>query len=213
MFRFWDVKNNNDTVAKFSFLIWSKLNLSFFSLISTVFTKSIIHSHFFSFFFKFQLEQFPRSRAALSLIGYCYYHLQNFTQAAIIYERLVRVCPNIDEYRIYHAQSLLKSGMYPEAKRVASKISSKQLSQRIAMLLVNIKFEQEELGACQTSLIHNCLQDDPETIIGLAAVAFKQGNAEDALRIIIWIVFVNAIHSSLHFLPVLIDIDDTIVVM
>lgn len=33
-----------------------------------------------------QLQQFPRSRAGLSLLGYCYYQLQDFRSAAQTYE-------------------------------------------------------------------------------------------------------------------------------
>jgi tetratricopeptide (TPR) repeat protein len=37
-----------------------------------------------------QLENFPRSRAALSLLGHCFYQQQDFRSAAQCYEELVR---------------------------------------------------------------------------------------------------------------------------
>lgn len=44
-----------------------------------------------------QRQAFPRSRAALSLLGFCYYHLHDFRSAAQTYEELVMICPNIEE--------------------------------------------------------------------------------------------------------------------
>eukprot|EP00959_Pyramimonas_sp_CCMP1952_P160566 3357792-Pyramimonas_sp.AAC.1 len=59
-------------------------------------------------------HSFPRSRAALSLLGYAYYHVSQFALAAEIvlhgsrYQTLVELCPEVEEYKIYHAQSLFK---------------------------------------------------------------------------------------------------------
>lgn len=127
------------------------------------------------------MGQFPKSRAALSLLGYCYYHVEEYAQAAGIYERLVRNCPTIDEYRIYHAQSLLKAGSFPDATKAVSKIKSPQLTQRISMLKIHINYEQEEYEACST-LLDSCLQDDPDISIASAAVAFKEGDFDKALN-------------------------------
>jgi tetratricopeptide repeat protein 30 len=33
-----------------------------------------------------QLQHFPKNRAALSLIAYCYYHAQDFANAATLYD-------------------------------------------------------------------------------------------------------------------------------
>ena len=62
-----------------------------------------------------QLQMSPRSRAALSLLGYCYYNLQDFRMAATMYEQLIRYYPDVEEYRIYHSQSLYKGALYDEA--------------------------------------------------------------------------------------------------
>ena len=56
-----------------------------------------------------QLTNFPRSRAAMSLLGYCYYHMQDFANASTTYETLSKYYPEVDEYKIYHAQSKFKS--------------------------------------------------------------------------------------------------------
>ena len=43
-----------------------------------------------------ELANFPRSRAALSLLGYCYYQVADFNAASEIYETLVSVCPDVE---------------------------------------------------------------------------------------------------------------------
>ena len=44
-----------------------------------------------------QRQSFPRSKAALSLLGFCYYHLQDFRSSAQSYEELVMICPDVEE--------------------------------------------------------------------------------------------------------------------
>jgi hypothetical protein len=40
-----------------------------------------------------ELQNFPRSRAALSLLGYCYYYLQDFRAAALVSQ--AKDCPRL----------------------------------------------------------------------------------------------------------------------
>ena len=132
------------------------------------------------------------------MLGYCYYQIQQYAKAAGIYERLIRICPDIEEYRIYQAQSLLKARAYPEAERVSTKINSNKFSQRVFMLQVNIKYEHEDLGACKT-ILEKCLKDDPETTIASAAVEFKNGNFEDALKMFLVVSDTLGYHSDLAY--------------
>uniref|UniRef100_A0A7N9B119 Tetratricopeptide repeat protein 30 n=1 Tax=Mastacembelus armatus TaxID=205130 RepID=A0A7N9B119_9TELE len=66
-----------------------------------------------------QLQKHTKSRAALSLLGYCYYHIQDFTNAAECYEQLTQLHPDVEEYKVYYAQSLYKAGAYPEATKAS----------------------------------------------------------------------------------------------
>lgn len=59
----------------------------------------------------------PTSRAALSLLGYCYYFSQDFANAASCYEQLVQLFPEVHEYKMHYAQSLYQSCAYEEAMR------------------------------------------------------------------------------------------------
>ncbi|CAM9795328.1 unnamed protein product [Ectocarpus sp. 6 AP-2014] len=126
-----------------------------------------------------ELGNFPRSRAALSLLSYCYYQMQDYKAATTMYEQLVKICPSVEEYKVYLAQSLYKAGMYPEATRAAVRVDSPQYQQRMVALQGAIKYEQDELAACK-GLVDQCLGDDPDTIISYASISFKEQDYEDA---------------------------------
>ena len=82
-------------------------------------------------------------------------------------------------YKLYYAQALYKAGLYPDAIRTVLRVESPQFSQRVTSLQAAIKYEQDELSGCK-SLLDHCLPDDPETIINYAAIAFKEGDYNDA---------------------------------
>lgn len=54
----------------------------------------------------FTLTFLLQSRAALSLLAYCYFYMQDFVNAANCYEHLTIIFPDIEDYRLYYAQAL-----------------------------------------------------------------------------------------------------------
>ena len=63
--------------------------------------------------------------------------IKDYHAAASMYETLTKYHGNIDEYKIYHAQSLYKAGLYNEALNVASDINiSSKFKQRMLLLKV-----------------------------------------------------------------------------
>ena len=126
-----------------------------------------------------ELQNFPRSRAALSLLGYCYYRTGDYTSAASSYEQLVGICPDVEDYKLYYAQSLYKAGLFPDAVRAAIRVEGEQYAQRVLMLQSVIKYEQDELSASK-GYLDQCHSDDPDVIVNYAAIAFKEGNFESA---------------------------------
>ena len=108
-----------------------------------------------------QLQGFPKSRAALSLLGYSYYMIQDFANATAMYDQLVKLQPNVEEYKFYKAQCLYKDGKYAEANVAAGRVEGEAYQQRIVMLQAAIVYEQNELGRCK-ALAEKCNQDDPE---------------------------------------------------
>ena len=71
-----------------------------------------------------ELQSFPRSRAALSLLGHCYYMMQDYNNAVAMYEQLVKFYSEVEEYKIYYSQSLYKAGVYADATRAALRVES-----------------------------------------------------------------------------------------
>ena len=56
------------------------------------------------------VASFPNSRASLSLLAFCQYHLQEYHSCVATYYNLMEMCPDNDDYKLYYAQSLYKSG-------------------------------------------------------------------------------------------------------
>jgi len=125
-----------------------------------------------------ELQNFPRSRAALSLLGYSYYAVQDFRSAAQIYEELCRQCPEVDSYGVYYAQCLFKAGLYPEANKACARVDSESLSERVLQLQAAIKYEEEDLPAARSLLAH-CVPDAYSRLNG-ACITFKEGKYEEA---------------------------------
>ena len=126
-----------------------------------------------------ELQSFPRSRAALSLLGYAYYHMQDFRSSALTYEQLVRFHPDVEEYKMYLAQSLFKAGLYEDATKACMRVDNDKYGQRLLQLQAAIKYEQDELGACKT-LVDQCMADDPDTIVNQGCISYKEGDFEGA---------------------------------
>lgn len=66
-----------------------------------------------------QLLTHPGNRAALSLLGYCFYQLQEFVNASDCYEQLTQTYPDVEEYKLLFAQSLYKADLYQAAMKVS----------------------------------------------------------------------------------------------
>eukprot|EP00741_Cyanophora_paradoxa_P021809 tig00000241_g21052.t1 len=127
----------------------------------------------------YEMQNFPKSRAALSLLAYCYYMTQEFQSAAQLYEQLVRAYPEVEEYKIYHAQSLFKASQYPEALRSCLQVDSQQYQQRMVMLQAYIKYEQDDLAGAKQMLAKS-FTDDPDALILNACTMYKEGQHDEA---------------------------------
>ncbi|ODM96103.1 Tetratricopeptide repeat protein 30A, partial [Orchesella cincta] len=128
-----------------------------------------------------QLELHANSRAALSLLGYCYFYCQDFTNAALAYERLVYLFPTIEEYRLYYAQALYHACMYNEAMDATCQVESPEFQGRILKLQAAIKYGADELADAK-SLVDKCPKDDPDTEINRGCLLYKEGRYDEALQ-------------------------------
>lgn len=95
-----------------------------------------------------KLLEFPNSRAAASLLAYCYYYMGDYHNALQMYERLTKMCPEVDEYKLYYAQALFKAGHYEPALKACQNVAdSVELGQRVLSLQAAIKYEQVRAAA------------------------------------------------------------------
>ncbi|KAI9339947.1 hypothetical protein BDR26DRAFT_861866 [Obelidium mucronatum] len=126
-----------------------------------------------------ELQSFPKSRAALSLLGYCFFQVQDFASAANCYEQLLRAYPEMDDYRLYYAQSLYKSGQYQPAQKACQTIENADYAHKVIKLQSAIKYEMDDLQGCKL-LIDQGASDDTDTMINQACLLYKEGKFEDA---------------------------------
>ncbi len=125
-------------------------------------------------------RKFPRSRAALSILAFCYYHAQDFIRAANTYDKLVRICPSVEDYRLYHIQALLKAGALSDAQHHISKLRHEQISHHFLMIQLAAKMEEDDLNACK-AILNSTIQDDPENMAAQATIEYKEGRYAEAL--------------------------------
>ena len=79
-----------------------------------------------------KVMEFPNSRAAASLIAYCYYYVADYASAIAAYERLVKLCPDVETYKLYLAQALFKGGHYDAATKACQAVGdSEELSHKV----------------------------------------------------------------------------------
>ena len=130
---------------------------------------------------QYELQRTPNSRAALSLLGYCYYTTQDFAMAAECYDKLTQISPEHTDYKLYHAQALYNAFMFPEAIAVLSTIDDPKMVHQVVKLDSAIKYREEDLSNARI-LVDQYEPDDPDTEVNLACLDYKEGNYQQALQ-------------------------------
>eukprot|EP00045_Choanoeca_perplexa_P009833 m.96265 g.96265 ORF g.96265 m.96265 type:complete len:647 (+) comp15044_c2_seq1:2053-3993(+) len=128
-----------------------------------------------------QLEMQPTSLPALSLLGYCYFHLQDFEAAADCYGQLSKEYPEHNSYRLYHAQALYKACLYDEAMDIVVKIDDPTLHTDIMKLQAAIKQGLGDLAAART-MVEQCPSDDIDTMVNEACLLVAEERYAQALE-------------------------------
>lgn len=83
-----------------------------------------------------EYENNASSRAALSLLGYCYYQIGDYVSAADCYGQLIQLFPEHEQYKIYYAQSLQKGCQYEAAMKASFTVDSPNLKDKVVKLQV-----------------------------------------------------------------------------
>lgn len=128
-----------------------------------------------------QLQKHTKSRAALSLLGFCYYHIQDFSSAAECYEQLTQLHPEVEEYKLYYAQSLYKAGAYPEATKASFALDNPNTHTKMVKLQASIKYCEEDYSAAK-SLLEQLPQDDPDYIFNTGCLLYNDEKYEEACK-------------------------------
>ncbi|XP_075941304.1 intraflagellar transport protein 70A [Anarhichas minor] len=128
-----------------------------------------------------QLQKHTKSRAALSLLGFCYYHIQDFTNSADCYEQLTQLHPEVEEYKVYYAQSLYKAGAYPEAMKASFVLDNPSSHMKMVKLQACIKYCEEGYSAAK-SLLEQLPQEDPDYVYNTGCLLFQDGKYEEACK-------------------------------
>ncbi|XP_054463698.1 tetratricopeptide repeat protein 30A [Anoplopoma fimbria] len=128
-----------------------------------------------------QLQKHTKSRAALSLLGFCYYHIQDFTNSAECYEQLTQLHPEVEEYKVYYAQSLYKAGAYPEATKASFVLDNPSSHVKMVKLQACIKYCEEDYSAAK-SLLEQLPQEDPDYVYNMGCLLYQDGKYEEACK-------------------------------
>ncbi|XP_032393399.1 intraflagellar transport protein 70A isoform X1 [Etheostoma spectabile] len=128
-----------------------------------------------------QLQKHTKSRAALSLLGYCYYHIQDFTNSAECYEQLTQLHPEVEEYKVYYAQSLYKAGAYPEATKASFVLDNPSSHIKMIKLQACIKYCEEDYSTAK-SLLEQLPQEDPDYAYNMGCLLYQDGKYEEACK-------------------------------
>ncbi|XP_023204129.1 tetratricopeptide repeat protein 30A [Xiphophorus maculatus] len=128
-----------------------------------------------------QLQKHTKSRAALSLLGFCYYHIQDFSSAAECYEQLTQLHPEVEEYKLYYAQSLYKAGAYSEATKASFVLDNPSSHTKMVKLQACIKFCEEDYSGAKL-LLQQLPQDDPDYVYNMGCLLYQDGKYEEASK-------------------------------
>ncbi|XP_015236883.1 PREDICTED: tetratricopeptide repeat protein 30A-like [Cyprinodon variegatus] len=128
-----------------------------------------------------QLQKHTKSRAALSLLGFCYYHIQDFSSAAECYEQLTQLHPEVEEYKLYYAQSLYKAGAYPEATKASFVLDNPSSQSKMVKLQACIKYCEEDYSAAK-SLLEQLPKEDPDYVYNMGCLLYQDGKYEEACK-------------------------------
>ncbi|XP_051744402.1 tetratricopeptide repeat protein 30A isoform X1 [Ctenopharyngodon idella] len=126
-------------------------------------------------------QKHTKSRAALSLLGYCYYHMQDFTNAAECYEQLTQLHPEVEDYKLYYAQSLYGACAFPEAMKTTFLLDNTTSHTKMVKLQAAIKYGEEDFSGAKT-LVELLPQDDPDYDVDLGCLLYKEGEYEEACK-------------------------------
>ncbi|KFD61179.1 hypothetical protein M514_05864 [Trichuris suis] len=110
-----------------------------------------------------------QNRAALSLLGYCYVQLHNFTGASRCYSQL------------YLAMCYYQIHMFDEAAKSCGHLTVIELNNDMYKLMAAIRYGISDLPNCKVFL-NQCSNGDKDSEVNWGCICFKEENFETALQ-------------------------------
>lgn len=118
------------------------------------------------------LQALPTNRAALSLLGHCYFQQGRFDSACQVYEALVRHHGEFPEYRLHHAHALFRMGELVEASRVLEAVSG--LTEQVNHLKLAIAYALDQVLECKRQLRASEIETEARSQVE-GCVLYKEG--------------------------------------
>ncbi|KHJ42916.1 tetratricopeptide repeat protein [Trichuris suis] len=129
-----------------------------------------------------QLNVDHTNRAALSLLGYCYVQLHNFTGASRCYSQLVLSYPYFERYRqtiLFHPYKLMLTTII--AAKSCGHLTVIELNNDMYKLMAAIRYGISDLPNCKVFL-NQCSNGDKDSEVNWGCICFKEENFETALQ-------------------------------
>ncbi|CAK8691356.1 intraflagellar transport protein 70A-like [Clavelina lepadiformis] len=129
-----------------------------------------------------ELQKQPQLRATLSLLAYCYYHSQDFLNAADCYNQLSQICPDVDDYKLYYVMSLYKGGDYQTAMKASFGIENPAYQTKVQKIQAAIKYMEEDYAGAKSLVEQSSEEDDPDNVINMGCLLCKENQFEKACK-------------------------------
>ncbi|KAK2727001.1 intraflagellar transport protein 70B-like [Artemia franciscana] len=127
------------------------------------------------------LAENPRSRAALSLLGFCHYQLQDFQSSAECYKELHLLFPELPYYQLYQGQALAEGGFYDKALEICAKLSDKNEEDKL-QLLAFIEYNRGNFRKCNSYVVK--IKENWKKYYNLGCCHIQEGNFTEALTLL-----------------------------
>lgn len=126
-------------------------------------------------------EKHPKSRPALSLLGFCYYQIQDYANAAECYSELTKVCPESEDYKLYYAQSLYKAFAFQDAMKATYQLESPDHQNNVLKLQAAVKYSEDDVQGAK-SLVEQTTADDADNEVNFGCILYKEQRYADACQ-------------------------------
>lgn len=137
----------------------------------------------------------PTSRAALSLLAFCYFQTQDFVQASDCYEQLAQLCPNHPTYRLHFAHCLHRAGLNDAAMQIAVSVANAESGthmmqeneeiQRnrthVVKLQAAIRYSSDDIPGA-SAFVQQSPAEDPDTSINIGCLLYRERKYNEACK-------------------------------